>query len=152
MNKKLLIDNLLVHFNIRELVCPHVHEIYGDESWMFLDEKILHTLLVLRNDIIKMPMTINNYHIRGPFTQRGLRCPFCQLVKDKVTANQLYLSPHTMGQAYDFDVLTIKADRARQFIYMHSEELPYPIRMELNINWVHIDTFNNSKGVRIYTY
>jgi hypothetical protein len=152
MNKKLCIDNLLIHFKIQELVCPHVFEIYGDQSWQFMDEKILMTLYTLRNDIFSLPMVINNYNSGGPFTQRGLRCGFCPIVQDKVKQKTLYLSGHIFGQAIDFDVLHFSGDRARQMIWLKEELLQYPIRMELNINWVHIDTFNNLHGVRIYTY
>ena len=152
MNKKLLIDNLLIHFKIQELVCPHVFEIYGDQSWQFLDEKLLHTLYTLRNDIFSLPMVCNNYHTAGAFTQRGLRCGFCNIVQDKVRKKILYLSAHIFGQAIDFDILHLPADRARAIIMLKAELLPYPVRMELNVNWVHIDTFNDLKGVKVSTF
>jgi hypothetical protein len=152
MNKKLLIDNLLIHFKPQELLCPHTFDIYGEQGLQFLDEKILHTLYILRNDIFSLPLFLNNYHISGPYSQRGLRCGFCSIVQDKVKQKILYLSGHILGQAFDFDILHLSADRARSIIVLKQELLPYPVRLELNVNWVHIDTIDNYRGVRVYTY
>nr|DAG74273.1 MAG TPA: hypothetical protein [Caudoviricetes sp.]DAG95715.1 MAG TPA: hypothetical protein [Crassvirales sp.] len=41
---------------------------------MFLSTPLLHTLLVIRRDILQKPMTINN---SSNYTQRGLRCNMC---------------------------------------------------------------------------
>ena len=152
MEKSQIVDNLLMHFSVKELVCSHVYDIHGENSWLFLDEKILYILMILRNDVFKSPILINNWHTFGTFSQRGLRCPFCLLNLEKKAAEELYLSAHNFGQAFDFDVQNVSADQARRTLYFHYKELKYPIRLERNVNWVHLDTFNNLKGVGIYEF
>ena len=36
MNRNDLIEKLKKNFDIRELVCPHCYEQFGDKSWQFL--------------------------------------------------------------------------------------------------------------------
>ena len=82
------------YFSIKELVCKHVYERYGESAVMFLDDKLIETLNVIREQILCAPMTVNNWHAGGNFTQRGLRCNICELVKSKTDAGSLYLSAH----------------------------------------------------------
>ena len=39
------------YFDIRELVCPHVHDKFGAYAWQFFDPRLLDTLLVIREKI-----------------------------------------------------------------------------------------------------
>lgn len=57
--KKLLIEELKKYFNIKELVCPHVYDKFGERAWIFLDTMALRMLLVLRRDILKVPLVCN---------------------------------------------------------------------------------------------
>ena len=91
-------------FSVKELVCKHVYERYGENAAMFLDEKLIETLNVIREQILCAPMTVNNWHAGGNFTQRGLRCNICELVKSKTDAGKLYLSAHMLGKAVDCNV------------------------------------------------
>lgn len=68
----------------------------------------------------------------------------CQLVKDKVNANQVYLSAHCLGKAFDASMKTVTGAQAREMIKRHEDKLPYPIRMEKNVNWLHIDVRDTS--------
>ena len=92
------------YFSVKELVCKHVYERYGENAAMFLDEKLIETLNVIREQILCAPMTVNNWHAGGNFTQRGLRCNICELVKSKTDAGSLYLSAHMLGKAVDCNV------------------------------------------------
>lgn len=133
------------YFNIKELVCKHVYSTFKEtKSWEFFDPKLLETLLFIREGIGK-PITVNNWHIGGNFTQRGLRCNLCQLVLEKSKANKIYVSAHMQGDAVDFDVHGMTAAEVRRWIADNKEELPYPIRLENNTNWVHLDVRNHSK-------
>jgi hypothetical protein len=149
MTKRSLIENLMIHFNIRELVCPHVYEMHGFGSWLYLDVKLLWSLLALRVDILNLPLVINNYNINGSFTQRGLRCPFCPLVQEKLKDHTLYLSPHLFGMAVDCDIKGLSAGQARQIIIKNQKVLLYPGRIESNVNWLHFDVFDNSLGNKL---
>ena len=146
MERKDIIKELSKYFKITELVCDHTYRRFGENSWQFLDTKILHTLLVLRRDIFRTPMVIN---YSGHF-QRGLRCNLCKLVKDKTYMNALYLSAHGLGKAFDISMKTITGAQARDIIKKNQNLLPYPVRIEKDVNWLHIDvrdTHNDSRKV-----
>ena len=106
------------HFKLFELVCPHVLAKYGERSWMFIDSRLILNLDTIRERIGK-PIYVN----RGNLTQRGLRCPQCQIVKDKAEAGVLYMSAHTFGKAVDFDVEGMTADEVRTWLAEHGDYL-----------------------------
>lgn len=142
MTRTEIITELSKYFTIRELVCNHTYNAFGDKSWMFLRTELLHTLLVLRTEIIRRPMTIN----AGVSFQRGLRCNLCKLVKSRTTSNDIYLSAHVLGGAVDFTPNDISAETARLMIKNNQDKLPYPIRLEDKVPWVHIDVYDNCEN------
>lgn len=133
MNREEIILQLRQFFQVRELVCDHTFSQWGERSWQFLDTAYLHNLLVIRRDILQMPMTCNHDGAK----QRGLRCNRCQLVKEK---GKVYLSAHVLGRAGDFSVQGMTAQEARSRIRNMAGLLPYPLRMEGGVSWLHIDT------------
>ena len=135
------------YFQIAELVCPHVLEKYKEKSWMFLDSKLIINLDTIR-ERINRPIFVNT----GNLTQRGLRCPKCQIVKDKFEAGEIYLSAHTMGKAVDFNVRDIEADVMRLWLAKNGHLLPYPIRLENDVNWVHMDVFESFTDQKVYIF
>ena len=128
-----IIRELHRYFQVSELVCEHVHSKWGERSWQFLSTDFLHNLLVIRRDILQMPMTCNH----AGANQRGMRCNRCELVKEK---NGVYLSSHILGKAGDFTVQGLTAQEARSRIRNNAHLLPYPLRMEAGVSWLHIDT------------
>lgn len=86
------------YFSIKELVCKHVYDRYGEAATMFIDDRLIATLNTVREKILRAPMTVNNWHLGGSFTQRGLRCNLCDLVREKSERQQLYLSAHWIIQ------------------------------------------------------
>lgn len=133
MNREQIIRELHRFFQVRELVCSHVFSKWGERSWQFLSTDYLHNLLVIRRDILQMPMVCNH----DGAEQRGLRCNMCKMVKEKKAA---YLSSHILGRAGDFSVQGLTAQEARSRIRAMQHLLPYPMRMEGGVNWLHIDT------------
>ena len=133
MTRDELITELRLYFQIKELVCDHVFSAWGQRAWQFLDTEYLHDLLIIRRDILKVPMTCNHSNAN----QRGLRCNRCQLVKEKTKP---YLSSHVLGRAGDFTVEGMSAQEARSLIRNNAHLLPYPLRMEGGVSWLHIDT------------
>lgn len=144
MKRDEIISKLKKYFNIKELVCPHVASKFGETAWMFLSTQLLHTLLILREDIIKRPMTINN---GSTFTQRGLRCNMCQIVKGKSSP---YLSAHVLGEGVDFSCSDISAEEVRKLIAADKDKLPYNIRLESDVTWVHVDCYDNNSSKITY--
>ena len=45
--------NIKDYFDIQELVCRHVYEKYGNNAWQFFDNRLLETLLVIREKLGK---------------------------------------------------------------------------------------------------
>lgn len=147
MNKSEIIQELKQFFRIEELVCPHTYKRFGDRSWSFLDERLLHALLILRRDLLKVPLTINTYHLQGgAVTQRGLRCNVCQIVKDKSVKDAVYLSSHIFGKAVDIVSNKMTAHEMREIIKANLDKFPFPIRIEKDVSWLHIDVTDEMKG------
>ena len=132
------------YFGIKELVCPHVYERWGEMAWQFLDERLLANLDFIREGIGK-PIVVNNWAQGGQYSQRGLRCNCCILVIEKTDLRKVYLSQHIFGKAVDFNVVGMDAESVRKWIKTHAKKLPYPCRLEENVSWVHLDVMNNTK-------
>lgn len=139
MNREELLKEVKKYFKISELVCPHCVQSFGDNAWQFLSTELLSIIYILRTKIIKKPMIVNT--ASGSLTQRGLRCNICQLCKDKTSKNKIYMSAHTRGCAIDFSVNGMTAEEVRNLIRSNIDEFECPIRLERNVNWVHIDAY-----------
>lgn len=134
MTRNEILTEIKKFFTIDELVCNHTKAKWGEAAWQFLDTDFLHTLLIVRRDILQKPMYCNN-HNAGTY-QRGLRCNMCDLVRSK---GSVYLSSHVLGKAGDFTVVGMTAEQARMIIKNSAYKLPVNIRMEKGVSWLHID-------------
>lgn len=132
MTRVEIIEALRQYFNVKELVCPHCYAKWDERSWQFLDTMWLWCLLIIRRDILKVPMTCND----ASHTQRGLRCNLCELVKSKL---RVYLTSHLFGKAGDFTAKGMTAEQARQKIIDNADLLPCNIRLEAGVTWIHFD-------------
>ena len=137
------------YFDIRELTCPHVYNKFGEYAWNFFDPRLLDTLLVIREKIGK-PIYVNNWDMGGNFTQRGFRCNICPLVKEKTALEKLYVTAHNQGMGVDFDVKGMSAEEVRKWIVDNKIFLPHPIRLESDVNWVHLDV--RTDGMQTITF
>lgn len=133
MSRNEIIEALRPYFAVKELVCPHCFAIWGEKSWQFLDTNLLECLLIIRRDIIRLPMIVNT---TSGYTQRGLRCNRCEIVRNKTVP---YLSAHVLGKAVDFTVKGMTAAQARSLIIENAGKFPCQIRMERDKSWVHLD-------------
>lgn len=132
MNRETLIQQVKTHFDIKELVCPHVYQVFGELAWGFFREDYLETILFLRRHFgVKM------YCNYAGMTQRGVRCNMCNMVRIKMKP---YLSGHVLWCAGDWTFEGYEAEQMRQEIKKIAHLLPYPIRLERSVTWVHIDT------------
>lgn len=146
MDRDTIIRELHNYFQVRELVCDHTFSKWGERSWQFLDTDFLHCLLIIRRDIIRLPMICNYQWVN----QRGLRCNRCELVKGK---DSVYLSSHILGKAGDFSIEGITAQEARSRIRNNAHLLPCPIRMEGGVNWLHFDVLPQyGIDVKVYEF
>lgn len=145
MTREEILAGVKRFFTIDELVCDHAYKKWGEDAWRFLDTDFLHALLVIRRDIIRLPMWCNSkdHH------QRGLRCNRCQEVRSK---NTVYLSAHVLGKAGDFTVTGMTAPVVREKIKANADLLPCKVRLERwdakgnPTTWVHIDVIDAGPG------
>lgn len=140
-----IISELGRFFDISELVCPHILKKWKNDAWQFLDTDYLHVLLIIRRDILKSPMVGNN----ALHKQRGMRCNLCDMVKGK---KEVYLSAHLFGKAGDFTIKGMTTAQAIKKIAENEDMLPCPIRIELDVNWLHFDVRSNDKTTAKVTY
>ena len=99
MERQEIIKELKEFFKIQELVSGVVYRTFSEETcWSFFRTEFLHTLLIIRRDIVKSPLTCNDYDSGGTHTQRGLRENTCALVRDKTNQNSVYVSAHSRFQ------------------------------------------------------
>lgn len=96
----------------------------------FFDEKLLITIDVVR-EIIGLPLICNTWFQDGNRRNSGLRTMQCS-----VGAAQ---SQHKLGKAVDLICHKMSAEEMRQKIKANEDKLPYPIRIEDGVNWLHID-------------
>lgn len=136
------------YFDVQELVCKHVYNKFGDNAWQFFDDRLLETLFVIREKLGK-PIHVNNWQVGGNLTQRGLRCNVCSLVAEKTRLEKVYMSAHSQGTAVDFDVKGMTALEVRNWIKANQVLLPYPVRLEQDVTWVHLDMRNDGKKGKV---
>ena len=151
MTREEILAGIKKFFDVDELVCDHTFAKYGEGSWKFLDTDYLHALLIIRRDIIKLPMWCNSKTAK----QKGLRCNRCPMVKQKTG---VYLSAHVFGKAGDFTVTGMKAQAVRDKIKENADLLPCKVRLERwdasgnEISWFHIDTIDEEKNPKVYEF
>lgn len=150
MERSEIINDLKKYFKIQELVCPHVYNKYGEKSWMFLSTDSLHLLLALRVRILNVPLICNSYSKN--LTQRGFRCNLCELNKDKTIKGVLSISAHSTGKGWDLTSPNMTAEEMRQKIQEKTHLLPYNVRIEKDVNWLHIDVYNTMDNNNKITY
>lgn len=111
----------------------------------FFDEKLLVTIDIIRGEIIKAPLICNTWFQDGNRKNCGLRSEGCDVGVMK--------SQHKLGKAADLICRDYTAEQMRQIIKENEHLLPYPIRIEENVNWLHIDCKDmNYKGKKIYWF
>lgn len=151
MTREEILKAIKPYFEISELVCDHVYAKWKEDAWKFLDTDYLHALLIIRRDIIKLPMWCTSKTQK----QRGLRCNRCQIVRSK---NVPYLSPHVLGKAGDFTITGMTASAAREKIKANADLLPCKVRLEKwdangkEISWLHIDVIDEPKNAKVYEF
>ena len=137
-----IINRLKKYFDIRELVSKDVYNYLGQDAWALFDIRLLHTLLVLREEILGVPIVVNNWKAGGSLSQRGFRENTCEIVRQKTANGSIYISAHCEGMGIDFSSPSKDADEIRRIIASRQAKLPYNIRCEYGskaTTWVHID-------------
>ena len=152
MDRVQLIKEVQRYFSLRELVDEPTYKKYGDFAWNFFDTRMLETLFEIRDKIIKKPITINDWHVGGKFSQRGLRTNLSPEVLSKTNKNSISMSAHSTGKGWDMDVKGMTAEEVRQELIRKGAKLPHPIRLEKDVNWVHCDIYNDGRESNVLLF
>ena len=152
MERNALIREVQRFFSLRELVDEPTYKKYGDFAWNFFRTELLETLLYLREYVLKVPMTINTWMTGGRFSERGLRHNMSAEVWKYTKANKQFMSAHVLGAGVDFDAKGMTAAEVRALIQAKANQLPYPIRLEDGVSWVHIDVYNDGSKEKVQLF
>ena len=130
------------NFDLREFVPPSVWQNFGAASRWFLDPQMLDLAQFYR-DWFDAPITVNNWHYGGQFTERGFRVP-----DTNVGAR---LSQHKFGRAFDCNVRGMTPDEVRAEI-LSNEDLFMRKGLttlesgDIATTWVHSDIRSTNKN------
>jgi hypothetical protein len=138
-------------FEVPELVCPEVYHKYNSFALNFFDTKLLIVMEAIRSRLNKK-IIINDWQIHGQFSQRGFRCVQCQIMTDLYKSGNLFTDPHALGKAFDFDVEGLVASEVRDYLIKNATLWPYPIRLEADVLWCHIDTYNDGSQGKVILF
>lgn len=129
------------HFNTEELVSKQVFDVIGDAAIKLFDPKALETLEAIR-EILDVPLICNNWAYGGSRDDCGYRDLLCTIGASK--------SAHKEGKAFDLISTKMSASEMIARIIANQERLPYNIRIEDEVSWLHFDV--RDKGVKVYLF
>ena len=134
------------HFTLSELLPKELMDkkSYG---WGTFDERLKITIDVIR-DILGIPLTCNNWESGGNRNYSGAR--------PKDTPYYKYGSYHSIRpdrkvMAVDLVSTKMSASEMRIILVQNAKSLPYPIRIEDGVNWLHVD-LAAVPGYKIYFF
>lgn len=111
----------------------------------YFDQKLLITIDIIRGEIIKAPLICNTWFQDGNRKNCGLRSEGCMVGALK--------SQHKLGKAVDLICRDYTGEQMRKMIKENEHLLPYPIRIEEGVNWLHVDVKDmDYKGKKIYWF
>ena len=131
------------HFGLRELVGPDLYMARGEAAWELLDPRGLAVLDALRDKW--GPVTVNDWHVGGGFSQSGLR--------DPVTGIGARLSQHKSGRAFDCKFKDTTPQAVYAYLLENADEFPGLTTLEdiaATPTWLHFDVrAANWAGIRV---
>lgn len=136
------------YFELYELLPPELYtydmmtsEVARERAFAnYFDRKLLETIDIIRGKIIKAPLICNTWFQDGNRVASGYRSSKCPVGVAK--------SQHKEGKAVDLVCNKYTAEQMRQMIKENEHLLPYPIRIEEGVSWLHIDTKDRTSGPR----
>ena len=128
------------YFELYELLPPELYtydmmtsEVARERAFAnYFDRKLLEIIDIIRGKIIKAPLICNTWFQDGNRVASGYRSSKCPVGVTK--------SQHKEGKAVDLVCNKYTAEQMRQMIKENAHLLPYPIRIEEGVSWLHIDT------------
>ena len=127
------------YFKVHELVPKKMFLRYGEDSWRYVDTRLIESIDKLKEHFNLGTMTINNYYWNGSRQWSGIRTP--------ESPNYSYGSQHSFANAFDIVFSDYSAEEVRNYILDNLHEFPYIKGMELGVSWLHIDVRNEDNIV-----
>jgi hypothetical protein len=112
----------------------------------------LFAVILWLRERLNKPIYVNDWGIGGGNKQSGFRCIQCEIVVKAIKDKTLYVSAHMTGQGLDFDVQGLMAQEVRDYIVKNKNLLPYPVRLEDAVSWVHLDVRNNGSISKVILF
>lgn len=128
-------------FKLYELLPPSVYK-NENEGWELLDERLLRTIDTIR-EIMGVPLVANTWKQGGTFSQRGFR--------EQNSKTGALRSQHKLGRALDMVSNKLSAEEMREIIKKNAARLPYNIRIENGVSWLHVDV-KEGNSQKIYFF
>jgi hypothetical protein len=128
---------MLKHFSAKELVPPSVYDIRGDKSIQLFDTNALKLLDWLRDRYGSA--TVNDWAWSGNYSQSGLRTVEFYGSWEKYNKS---FSQHKYGRAFDVKFKEATAQEIREDLkaVWAVVGLGFPITLEDDVSWLHVDT------------
>lgn len=138
------------YFELYELLPPELFT-YDDmqrpkelqSGWMHFSSELLETIDIVR-DIIGKPLICNTWYQNGNRRWSGFRPQYCEIGAAK--------SLHKEGKAVDIICSSYTAEEMRKIIKDNKDKLPYKIRIEDGVSWLHIDVKERKDNAKIYFF
>lgn len=131
------------HFKLTELLPK---EVYIDENHGcdLMDDSIIDVIDWLKGLVgNSVRLIINNWNIGGARNNCGYRTADCTVGAPN--------SRHKKGLAVDIISPDMTAEELRDLVELNKDTLPWPVRIEKNVTWLHIDT-DNTTDEKIYYF
>lgn len=138
------------YFELYELLPPELYT-YTDmtlpkeqqSGWNYFDVVLLETIDVIR-EIIGKPLICNTWYQNGNRRWSGFRPSYCEIGAKN--------SLHKEGKAVDLICASYTAAEMRKIIKDNKDRLPYKIRIEDGVSWLHVDVKERKDKVKIYFF
>jgi len=133
------------HLKLHEVFAPECYDNiknnYGNKAWKFWDINLLIAADQLRERY--GAVTCNNWKAGGHLRYRGFRPHACKVGS--------MFSAHRFFKALDLNFKDATAEEIRQDI-KNFKIVPPINRIEDNVSWLHLDTYNGKKTEDIYFF
>jgi len=157
-------DILIVEQKFRQYFKPyelvsyaHYQKLNGDEDVIYkLFTHRIKAVMVYLRESFTAPFLINNWYnymdqlkhksITELEKELGIDIYEFRGFRDEDCKIGAKYSQHKKGNAFDVTIRGFEAEKARLLIRdRFMKDLPYPIRLEMDVKWVHIDSENLTK-------
>lgn len=125
------------YFQIHELVPKYIFDKYGEDSWRFINPRLIMSIDKLKERFPKGTMTINNYFWGGGRNWSGLRTQRSPYYRE--------MSMHSLGGAIDAIFSDYETDDVIDDIIDNRDLYPYINGIELGVSWLHVDVRNTDQ-------